>query len=239
MYRGLVMKRLSPFEPAIDTVTESMSSVVRQRGLRQRKKERTRQLIADTALTLFLERGFDAVTIAEIAAAADVDSKTIYNYFPSKPDLVYQRLEAFERSLLEAVRERTHGESILVAFARFVSGMRGWLADEEASKQLRAVNLMIAASPALLAHEQQVFARFTASLAGLIAEETGARTTDVEPAVVASSLIGFHRSLVDFVRRGSLAGTPNAKLARELGKQASTALAALERGLAGYGVKGS
>jgi hypothetical protein len=67
--------------------------------------------------------------------------------------------------------------------------------------------------------------------------DVGARTTDVEPAVVASTLIGFHRSLVDFVRRGSLAGTPNAKLARELRRQASAALAVLEHGLGDYGLK--
>jgi AcrR family transcriptional regulator len=218
-------------------MADSMSSVAQKQGLRQRKKERTRRLIAETALRLFLERGFDAVTIAEIAGAADVDTKTIYNYFPSKPDLVYQRLEAFERSLLEAVRDRKEGESILTAFAHFVPGFHGWLADDEASRQLRAINQMIAASPTLLAHEQQIFARFTASLAELIAEETGVRTTDVEPAVVASTLIGLHRSLVDFVRRGSLAGTPNAKLSRELRRQASTALAVLEHGLGDYGRK--
>ncbi len=96
---------------------------------------------------------------------------------------------------------------------------------------------MITGSETLLAHEQQVFARFTASLAELIAEETGARWTDVQPSVVAHTLIGFHRSLVDYVRRGILAGTPNAKLARDLRTQARRALTPLEDGLADYGIK--
>lgn len=206
-------------------------------GLRARKKERTRLLIADTALRLFLERGFDAVTIAEIAQAAEVDAKTIYNYFPSKPDLFFHRLEAFETGLLDAVRGRGPGESILAAFARFAVDSRGGLlADEAATERLRAVNRMIAASETLLAHEQQVFARYTASLAAVIAEETGARPADLRPAVVAHALIGFHRSLVDYVRRGVLAGTPNARLAREVRAQARRALAVLERGLADYGV---
>jgi AcrR family transcriptional regulator len=216
-----------------------VSSVARQPGLRERKKQRTRALIEATALRLFLERGFEAVTIAEIAHAAEVDAKTIYNYFPSKPDLVFQRLEAFEQALLDAVRERAAGESILAAFARFVLDSQGVLAEEQASEQLRAINRMISASPALLAHEEQVFARFTASLAALIAEETGARPDDVQPSVVAHALIGFHRSLVQYVRRGTLAGTPNTKLARDLQRQGKAALNGLEHGLGGYGVKGS
>jgi AcrR family transcriptional regulator len=217
-----------------------VTPVARQPGLRERKKQRTRALIADTALRLFLERGFEAVTITEIAQAADIDARTIYNYFPSKPDLVFQRLEAFERALLDAVRTRQAGESILAAFARFVLDLQGsLLAEEEASEQLRAISQMIVASPALLAHEEQVFASFTASLAALIAEETGARADDVQPSVVAHALIGFHRTLVDYVRRGTLAGTPNRKLARDLRKQGEAALASLEHGLGGYGVKGS
>jgi AcrR family transcriptional regulator len=206
-------------------------------GLRARKKERTRQAIADGAMQLFLERGFDAVTIAEVAEAAEVDAKTIYNYFPSKPDLVYHRLEDFETGLLGAVRTREQGDSILAAFARFSLGAQGLLGDEWASERLRAIARMITASDTLLAYEEQVFARYTASLATLIAEETDARPTDVEPAVVAHALIGLHRSLVDYVRRGTLAGTPNATLARQLRAQARRAVKRLEQGLAAYGSK--
>jgi hypothetical protein len=96
---------------------------------------------------------------------------------------------------------------------------------------------MITASDTLLGYEEQIFARYTAALAALIAEETGARAGDVEPAVVAHSLIGLHRALVDYVRRGTLAGRPNAKLARELRAQARRAVEGLEHGLADYGIK--
>src|SRR5919204_364012 len=96
-----------------------MTSDTQQPGLRERKKQRTRELIADTARELFFERGFDAVTVAEIAREADVDTKTVYNYFPSKPELFYHRLEEFEQAMVDAVQARDVGMSILAAFGRF------------------------------------------------------------------------------------------------------------------------
>src|SRR3954463_2290716 len=95
-------------------------SGVEQLGLRARKKQQTRELIAETARRLFAERGFDRVTVAEIARAAEVSEKTVFNYFPTKEDLVYWQLEAFEAQILGAISERAPGESALAAFSRFV-----------------------------------------------------------------------------------------------------------------------
>jgi AcrR family transcriptional regulator len=216
--------------------TENAGATHPPGGLRQRKKQRTRELIAQAALELFLERGFDAVTIADVAERADVDVKTIYNYYDSKADLFYQRLEELQDSLLAAVRERQAGESVLAAFSRFLLASPGYLADERATARLRGITEMIAASSTLLAYEEQVYARFASALADLLAEETGARRGDAEPSVVAYALIGLHRSLVAYVRAGTLAGTPNATLARGVRAQAKKVLALLEQGLGGYGV---
>src|SRR5919198_1863976 len=86
-----------------------------QAGLRERKKQQTRQHIAETARRLFLERGFDPVTVAEVAREADVSAGTVFNYFPTKEDLFYSGMEVFEERLLEAVRNRRAGESVLAA----------------------------------------------------------------------------------------------------------------------------
>src|SRR2546428_2536905 len=143
-------------------------------GLRERKKQQTRQLIAQTARRLFAERGFEAVSVAEVAREADVAEATVFNYFPTKEDLVYSGLESFENELLAAIRDRPSGETILQAFGRFVREPRGYLAarDRQSAQRLLEISRMIAQSPALLAREQQVFARYNASLNSLIANKT-------------------------------------------------------------------
>ena len=208
-------------------------------GLRERKKARTRELIAETARTLFAERGFEAVTVAEVARAADVSQQTVFNYFPTKEDLVFWRLEAFEAELLGAIRDRPAGEPVIAAFGRFVRRPRGLLAERDAAARARLAGITrtIAESPALLARERQTLARYTASLAALIAEEQGAGPGDIAPTVAANALMGVHHALVAQARAGLLAGTPQAALARRLVEQADGALALLERGLSGYAVR--
>jgi AcrR family transcriptional regulator len=206
------------------------------RGLRERKKQLTRDLIADAALELFLERGYEAVTIAEVADRAAVDVKTIYNYFPSKPDLVYHRFADFWAELLAAVHDRRPGESVLGAFGRFLVPLDGLLADTGATAELQELTRLIVESPALLGYEDQVYARFTRELAEELAAETDAGPGDIEASVVAHALIGLHRSLVAYARTGTMAGLSNASVARGVRAQARQAVALLETGLGTYGI---
>ncbi|MBO0712388.1 MAG: TetR family transcriptional regulator [Acetobacteraceae bacterium] len=205
-------------------------------GLRERKKERTRQLIADTARRLFAERGFEAVPVSEIARQAEVSEATVFNYFPTKEDLFYSRLEAFEEELLSSIRDREPGESVIQAFGRFVTAPRGLLAarDPQQVEHLAAITRVIAESPALLARERQIYAKYTDALAELLASETGASPADMAPWVVARTLVGLHQAAVDYSRREILAGTRNPTLARRVRRQTEQALGLLSNGLADY-----
>jgi len=212
-------------------------------GLRELKKEQTRQLIAGTAWRLFADRGFDNVTVAEIAREAQVAEATVFNYFRSKEDLFYSRFEAFSARLADAVRDRDPGEPALAAFRRALLEEGGLLAqaeagDEEALTRLRTVNRVIADSPALLAREQQIFARYTASLAALIADDTSAEAGDLRPWAAAHALMGIHRTLISFVRRQLTQQTVDPPyIAAEVKARGQQALDLLAAGLATYGAK--
>ena len=208
-------------------------------GLRERKKAQTRQLIAETAWRLFADRGFERVTVAEVARLADVAPATVFNYFPTKEDLFYSRLEAFGARLLEAVAAREPGEPVLAAFRRQLLESGGLLAsveagDAQALQRLRTVNQVIAASPALQARERQTIAGTADALAGLLAAEGGDASDQVGAQAAANALLGVQRALIDFTRRRVLAGDDQAWLAADVRQRAEAAFALLEHGLGGY-----
>lgn len=208
-------------------------------GLRERKKQQTRQLIYETAARLFAERGFDAVTVAEVAQAADVSEVTVFNYFSTKDDLFFAGMEFFEERLLEAVRERAAGESAFTAFQRLVVDSCANLGVEGRVSLIGAAATLIKDSAALQAREREIVARYTQVLAGLLAEEAGACPDDAEPIAVASALMGAHRALVTCVRSRVLAGWRGPKLAEDALMQAMHAFGCLENGLADYATRKS
>src|ERR1700757_1994213 len=91
-------------------------------GLRESKKEKTRSQIADEAMRLFATRGFDHVTVAQVAADAGVSEKTVFNYFPTKEDLFFDEIPERARKLAEAIRSRADGETILDTLRRVQVG---------------------------------------------------------------------------------------------------------------------
>jgi AcrR family transcriptional regulator len=211
-------------------------------GLREHKKAQTRQHIAQTAWRLFADRGFEQVTVAHIAREAEVAVATVFNYFPTKEDLVFSRLEAFEAQLVDAVATRAVGEPVLAAFRRHLLSSGGLLAqvaagDAQALERLRTVNRVIADSPALLARERQAIAHTADALAALLAAETGARADDLRPEAAANALVGIQRAMVDYTRCRVLADEQPARLAADVRRLGQRAFALLERGLGDYAVR--
>ncbi|MGY0024944.1 TetR/AcrR family transcriptional regulator [Streptomyces sp. cg35] len=93
-------------------------------GLRERKKQRTRQTLSETAIRLFLEKGYDKVSVAEVAAAAEVSKPTLFRYFPAKEDLVLDRFADHEDEAARVVAGRADGEPALGALRRhFLAGL--------------------------------------------------------------------------------------------------------------------
>jgi AcrR family transcriptional regulator len=220
----------------------SVAEAVPDLGLRERKKQRTRQHIADTAQRLFAERGFENVTVGEVAREADVAQATVFNYFPAKEDLFYSRLEHFEERLLKAIRERRPGQSVLAAFAEFLLGQHGVLtmeapSDEDATTRIQTVTRVITDSPALLARERQVFDHYARSLAALLAADIQVDRGDVVCHVVANALVGLHRALIDHVREQALTGAPVSRIRRTVRTEAERGIAQLEQGLRDFGVR--
>ncbi|MEV7019447.1 helix-turn-helix domain-containing protein [Streptomyces sp. NPDC093991] len=139
-------------------------------GRRERKKAATRQKIADTALRLFLERGYEAVGIRDVAAEADVAVTTVFSHFASKEALVFERDADFEQRLARAVTDRAPGEPLVPALRREIHALvRHCLAGEAAP-----VWRMIDASPALREYEGSMRLRHAETLAAALAAEPGA-----------------------------------------------------------------
>ncbi|MEU6143256.1 TetR family transcriptional regulator [Streptomyces sp. NPDC047081] len=139
-------------------------------GLRERKKAQTRKRLADTAFTLFRERGFENVTVAEIADAADVAVSTLFAYFPCKEALVFDAEDEYERALTAAVRDRAVGVSILDALEAHLVPTAQPAADGPSGEDFVE---LVKATPALLEYAGRVRRHWEASLAATLAQEAG------------------------------------------------------------------
>jgi AcrR family transcriptional regulator len=194
-------------------------------GLRETKKLRTRQEIADKAMGLFVKRGFDHVTVAEVAAAADVSEKTVYNYFPTKEDLFFDEVPAREAALVEAVRNRRPGESVAAALERLQAAGCGRMCSEGFATFAR----IIEDSPALQAKELEVMARYTDALASAIQSELGVNELDAK--VAANVLVTVQWQHFRNARAHALAGRNGPAAERKLRAELKRAYRLLEHGL--------
>jgi AcrR family transcriptional regulator len=152
-------------------------------GRRERKKAATRQAIADAALRLFLERGYDDVGIREIADAADVSTTTLFKHFPVKEALVFDRESDLEVGLLAAVRERPRGQSVPDALREHA--LRHRRAGADGDPRFAAFLELVNSTPALRDYHQAMWLRHTTALARVIAEESGRPADDAACAALA------------------------------------------------------
>src|SRR5207247_4871857 len=97
-----------------------MMSMNPEPGLRERKKQRTRETIARAARELFAERGYHTTTLPDIAEAADVSTRTIFSYFPSKEDILFSDFPLMKETLGQALAERPEGEEALETVRKFI-----------------------------------------------------------------------------------------------------------------------
>src|SRR5262245_14249535 len=198
--------------------------------MRERKKQQTRQEIFEASQRLFMRRGFDAVTVAQIADEANVSEMTVFNYFATKEDLFYVGMRFFEEELVEAVRHRPRGESALKAFQRRVVEGASSLAEKARTDAIAGAGKIVASSQSLQARERQIVDEYTVRLAELL-------PGDVEAKVAAATMMAVHRALVAYVRARVAAGRRGAGLAADYRAQARRAFGRLDRGLGDYAVK--
>ncbi|MFG3126386.1 TetR/AcrR family transcriptional regulator [Streptomyces tendae] len=186
-------------------------------GLRERKKRQTRQYISDVATGLFLERGFEAVTVAEVADAANVSVNTVYNYFPAKEDLFLDRSKGVVDRLSRWVRGRGDGESAARAVLRELR--------EEVESVSPRIGLMdgyarfmgvIHASPALRSRLWAIGQEVQDNLERTLREETGAPDDDPVPSLMAGQVSWLHGTVMATIGRRLMAGGKPAEVSREI-----------------------
>ncbi len=159
--------------------------VSREQGLRERKKQRTRETIARVALELFAERGYDATTLADIAEAADVSTRTIFSYYASKEDIVFFDFSELKEAFARALAERPAGQDALETVRAFALSMghseKGPFHDER--------ERIVASDETLRRHKQARLAEIEELVAAAIADDLEAGPDDLRPQLVAASLI--------------------------------------------------
>jgi AcrR family transcriptional regulator len=183
--------------PTVDWTSPQTPGTREAEGLRARKKRLMRQQLSDTATQMFLERGFDAVRVAEIAEACGVSEKTVFNYFPTKESLILDRLEATMASLRTGLAEPGVApvQAALRILDRELDAVTSWLAAQddpiEAGAGIRRFGALIDATPSLRAYQSDMMDQFTAVAAAILAERAAMSPSDPEPQMAAIALLGL------------------------------------------------
>jgi AcrR family transcriptional regulator len=163
-----------------------------QPGLRERKKQRTRETIARVAVELFEQRGYEATTLADIADAADISTRTIFAYFPSKEDILFCDFPELKAAFAHALAERPGDKDALETVRDFVlSSLDHTVKDELRRRRERIID----SDETLRSHKRGRVAEIEELVAAAIARDLGAGEDDLRPRIVAASLIAAFEAL--------------------------------------------
>ena len=211
-------------------------------GLRERKKRLMREQLSGAATAMFLERGFDGVRVAEVAAACGVSEKTVFNYFPVKEALVMDRLEATLAALSTGLADPalTPVQAALGVLDRELGVMTGWLAAREDAAQaieaFRRFGDLIRATPALRAYQADLTDQAVSAAAGVLATRAGMTADAPEPQIAARALLGLWRVQGDSLRRHLDHAAAPALLRERVTADVRRAARLIDTGLRAFGV---
>ncbi|WP_174501683.1 TetR/AcrR family transcriptional regulator [Streptacidiphilus neutrinimicus] len=201
-------------------------------GLRERKKQRTHAAISDAAIALFLEHGFNQVSVARVAEAAEVSKRTLFAYFPTKEDLVVHRLADHETELARVVRDREPGTDPLTAVREhFLVGLRERdpISGLNDHPQVLRLTRMILDSPSLVARMEAFKAGAERALAEALRETAG--TPELTARLAAVQIVAVQWALSQDNAHRMADGEPADARYAGAAADAEHAFALLERGL--------
>jgi len=173
-------------------------------GLRERKKQRTRETIARAAHELFVQKGYDATTLPDIAQAADVSTRTIFAYFASKEDILFSDFPVLKEALAQALADRPDGEEALETVREFILSSRGI----EKSELDEELNRCVLSDETLRNHLRARIVQLEDLIAAAIAKDLGAAENDLRPHLVAASLTAAFIALSERSDAGAKSKSP-------------------------------
>jgi AcrR family transcriptional regulator len=168
---------------------EKLDAAAGPAGLRERKRQQTRERLTRAAMALFLERGFEATTLDDIAAAADISRRSFFHYFASKEDVVFAWQEESTAALIAAVAARPADESMLAAAENAITAMVRQLEPGEAVAMARLKR----DNPALQARDQVKYEKLERTLAEALGKRAGHKTEKLQARLVAMIATGAMR----------------------------------------------
>jgi AcrR family transcriptional regulator len=214
-------------------------------GLRERKKRLMRQQLSESATAMFLERGFDAVRVAEVAQACGVSEKTVFNYFPVKEALIMDRLEGTLAAVRAGLADeaRTPVEAVRLILERELGALTGRLDGYQDADQGRALiqrfGDLIRATPSLRAYQADMMDQSAAAATEILAARAGMTPDDPEPQIAARALLGLWRVQADSLRRHLNDAGPPARLRELVTADVGRAARLIDTGLRTFAASGA